>query len=110
MAEPMPAGDQIQVTPGDLAAHAARIEGVADRVSTAQQAGAAVGMGADAYGELCTVVPALLGALQDRIVDGIAAAAGSLHDTGRRLRTAAGGYQATDQHAAAAHDRIRNAL
>jgi hypothetical protein len=106
----MPAGDRIDVTSSDLLAHAATIDAIADRVSTAAQAGATVRMDAGAYGQLCTIVPVLLGVLQDRIIDGTATAAGSLHDTGGRLRTAADSYRSTAAGAAAPHDRIRNAL
>jgi len=91
-------------------AHAAAIEGVAGEVATSKQAGDAVRLDAGAYGKLCAIVPALLNGLSDVLVDGIDTAAGSLRDTGTRLRTAAGGYQATDEQAAAAHRAAGSAL
>jgi hypothetical protein len=106
----MPSGDGINVSPADLVAHAGAIEGVAAQVETAKQAGDAVQMGAGAYGKLCTIVPMLLNNLQGMVVDGIEAAAQSLHDTGGRLRTAADGYQSADTRSQAAHNRIRGAL
>jgi hypothetical protein len=51
---------------------------------------------------LCTIVPVLLGSLQDLVVDGIDAAGHSLRDTAGRLRTAAHAYQTTDHHNATA--------
>ena len=104
------AGDHVSVRPADLVAHAVVIEGVAGEVATAKRAGDAVRLDVGAYGKLCTIVPALLNGLSGVLVDGIDTAAGSLRDTGTRLRAAAGGYQATDEQAAATHRRIRDAL
>ncbi len=89
--------DRFEVRPGDLVQHADRVEAVADRVTTAAEAGAAVRPGTDAYGKLCVMVPLMLGALQDVVVDGIRSAAGALDDTGARLRTTAESYRATDE-------------
>ncbi|GII25717.1 type VII secretion target [Planosporangium mesophilum] len=103
----MSSGDGIGVTPSDLIAHAGHVEAIGDRVATARQAGAAVRPSMTAYGKLCTIVPTLLAGLQDMVVDGIDAAAHSLHDSGQRLRTAADGYQSADDHAQARHQRVR---
>jgi hypothetical protein len=106
----MSSGDGIGVSPTDLAAHAGHVEAIGDRVATAKQAGDAVRLGAGAYGKLCTMMPVLLDGLQSLVVDGIDAASHSLHDTGQRLRTAAAGYQAADEHSKTVHDRVRDAL
>jgi hypothetical protein len=89
--------DQVGVRHAELITHAAHVEAIADRVSTAAQAGATVQAGGDAYGKLCVMVPVMLNALQGVLIDGITAAADSLHDTGGRLRTTAQDYEATDQ-------------
>jgi hypothetical protein len=102
--------DSIQVRPADLLAHAATIEGVASQLETAKRAGDAVQMGGGAYGKLCTIVPVLLNELQGLLIEGIDAAAHSVHDTAARVRTAADRYQSSDERAAAAHNRIRGAL
>ena len=102
--------DQIGVRPADLTAHAGHIEAIADRMATARQAGDAVRAGAGAYGQLCVMVPVLLGALQDVLVGAISAAADSLHDTGGRLRTAADAYETTDRRRAQVTDTIRDGL
>jgi hypothetical protein len=102
--------DQIEVRPADLAAHAGRIETIGDRVATARRAGDVVRAGAGAYGQVCVMVPAMLGVLQDILVDGIDAAARSLQDTGCRLRTAAQAYETTDQRRAQVTDTIRDGL
>jgi hypothetical protein len=106
----MPAGDHIDVAPADLAAHSSAIESIAGEVATAGRAGDAVQMGADAYGKLCGIVPALLNGLSGLLVDGIDTATQSLRDASQRLRTAASGYETTDQQSAAAHNQIRDAL
>ena len=90
--------DQFGVRPQDLVEHAGKVEAIGDQTLAAAEAGAAVRPGTDAYGKLCVMVPVMLGALQDVLVDGIRAAAESLEDTGARLRTTAESYQATDQH------------
>ena len=89
--------DHFGVRQADLLAHAGQVEAIGDRVATAAQAGAAARAGGDAYGKLCVMVPAMLNALQDVLVDGIGAAAESLHDTGSRLRATADDYTAADQ-------------
>ena len=92
--------DQVGVRHAELVTHAGHVDDIGDRVSTAARAGAAVRAGGDAYGKLCAMVPVMLNALQDVLVDGIAAAAESLHDTGARLRTTAAEYESTDQRRA----------
>lgn len=103
----MPAGDSLQVTSADLRRHSGRLDGIADALATAQQAGRAVRLGAGAYGQLCAMLPVLLDGLQEVVVDGIDTAAHSVRDTAGRVRTAAGGYEAADGRSAAALDRLR---
>lgn len=96
---------QVQVNSTDLLAHAGQMDAVADGLTTAEQAGAAVRTGAGAYGQLCQFVPALLNVLQSQVIDGIATAASSVHGTAEALRSVAAAYDSSDAHAA---DRIRN--
>jgi hypothetical protein len=103
----VPAGDGIQVNPDDLIVHAGHLHGIADAVAVARQAGQTVRLGADAYGQLCGLMPVLLGQLQRVLVDGIGTAEHSVRDTAGRLRTVAARYQATDGQAAAELNRIR---
>ncbi|MEV6487484.1 type VII secretion target [Actinoplanes sp. NPDC051633] len=92
--------EQFQVRHQDLVTHAAAVGTAAARVSTVAQAGAAVRAGNEAYGKLCTMVPAMLNGLQDVLVEGIDSAAESLRDTGSRLRATAAGYEASDKRGA----------
>jgi hypothetical protein len=98
---------QVAVHHPDLITHAAAVSAIGDEVVTAAQAGRVVRPSGEAYGKLCVLVPAMLAGLQDVLVDGIASAADSLHDTAARLRTTAEGYAATDQQSADMFDSIR---
>ncbi|RQX00043.1 type VII secretion target [Micromonospora inaquosa] len=103
----MPAGDGIQVDPDDLTAHAARLDRCADSLDTAQHAGQHVRLGADAYGQLCAMMPVLLDGLQQALVDGIGAAAVSVRDTAGNLRVGADRYRSSDAHAKHLLDNVR---
>lgn len=96
---------QVQVSSADLVAHAGQVDGIGDGLTVAQQAGAAVRTDAGAYGQLCQFVPALLNALQSQVIDGIATAASSVHDTADAVRSVAAAYDRSDSAAA---DRLRN--
>ncbi|MFI2712213.1 type VII secretion target [Micromonospora sp. NPDC018662] len=104
----MPAGEILQVDPDDLTAHAAHLDRCADSMDTARQAGQHVRLGADAYGQLCAIMPALLDGLQRTLVDGVGAAATSVRDTAGKVRTSAERYRASDAHAARMLDQVRN--
>ena len=104
------AGDGITVTPAELQTHATHVRSVSDQVANARAAGDEVRLDTGAYGQLCAFMPALLGRMQDQILDGLAAACGSLDDTAGRLRKAAGSYDSSDGRAAAAHDTVRDGL
>ncbi|MCF0092938.1 type VII secretion target [Micromonospora sp. MH99] len=103
----MPGGDGIQVDPDDLTAHAARLDRCAGSLDTAQQAGQHVRLGADAYGQLCALMPMLLDGLQRTLVDGIGAAAGSVRDTAGKLRTSGDHYRHSDARAKHLLDEVR---
>jgi hypothetical protein len=92
--------DRFGVRHAELITHAGQIEEVGGKVATAAAAGSAVRAGGDAYGKLCAMVPVVLNALQDVLIDGINAAAESLRDTGGRLRATATDYEAIDQRRA----------
>ncbi|MEE3922043.1 hypothetical protein V2I01_38560 [Micromonospora sp. BRA006-A] len=74
----MPPGDGLRVDPDDLTAHAAHLSRCADSIDAARQAGRHVRLGADAYGQLCAIMPVLLDGLQRTLTDGIGTAATSV--------------------------------
>jgi hypothetical protein len=102
--------DQVAVRHTELLTHAGHVDGVADAVTVAARAGSAVRAGGDAYGTLCAMVPVMLNALQDTLIDGLDAAAAALHDTGSRLRATADDYATTDQRRADAFKTIGGAM
>lgn len=104
----MPAGEGIRVDPGDLTAHAARLDHHADSLDTARHAGQHTRLSADAYGQLCAIMPTLLDGLQRILVGGVGAASESLRDTADRLRVSADRYRASDARASQQIDRIRD--
>ncbi|MEV4770455.1 type VII secretion target [Micromonospora humida] len=104
----MPTGDGIRVDPDDLNRHAAHLDRCADSLDTAGRAGRHVQLDADAYGQLCAIMPALLDGLQQTLIDGVGTAAGSVRDTAAKLRSSAAGYRAADTRAARHLDRIRD--
>ena len=101
--------EQVAVRHPDLVTHASTVSAIGDQVTIAAQAGHTVRPGPEAYGKLCVMVPAMLGALQDVLVSGIDSAADSLRETSVRLRTTAHSYEATDQRRAEVFDAIRSA-
>ena len=97
-------GPAFQVDPAALVTHAESVDRVGDGLSTAADAGRAVQTDVGAYGQLCQFVPALLNGLQEAMVDGMATAAGSVHETADALRSVAAAYDGAD---VAATDRLR---
>ena len=93
-------GDGFDVTASALTAHAGTVDQVSDTVDQARSAGAQVGLGRDAYGQLCQFVPALIDPLQEAGVDALAAAVDALRETADALRAAAGSYGRVDEVAA----------
>ncbi|GGK88680.1 type VII secretion target [Mangrovihabitans endophyticus] len=96
---------QFQVGPDDLMVHARAVDAVGDGLGAARQASVVLRMDAGAYGQICHIIPDLLNGLQTRMIDGIAAAADTAHDTADALRSVADGYASADR---AISDQFRN--
>jgi Excreted virulence factor EspC, type VII ESX diderm len=88
--------DEVAVTPAMLLRHAAGIDAAASEVAQSKRAGETVRVDSGAYGQLCTIVPALINSLQDIVLDAIGAADTSLHETARRMRAVADAYAEAD--------------
>ena len=97
--------DQVSVRHAELVTHAGHVEAVANGVATAAGAGRVVRADNGAYGQLCAMVPAMLNALHDILIDGLDECAQSLRDTGAKLRTTASEYEASDRFSA---DSLKN--
>jgi hypothetical protein len=90
---------EVRVDSAGLVSHAGEVDRIADGLATAVQAGAAVRTGSGAYGVVCRFVPVLLNGLQQAMVEGMGAAAGSVRDTADRLRSVAAAYDTADGNA-----------
>jgi hypothetical protein len=102
--------DEFRVRPTDLVRHADHLGAIAERITTAKQAGEAVQAGSSAYSQLCVMVPIMLNGLQQVLVDAIGTAAESIHDTTTRLHAAAEHYDHTDATSAEAIGRVKDRL
>ncbi|GGM98050.1 ESX-1 secretion-associated protein [Actinoplanes hulinensis] len=92
--------DAVSVTPADLISHAGHIGVIADVLGDVGQASEAVRLGAQAYGELCALVPGMLNGLHDALADGIRVAEESLLGSAARVRATGERYAAADVAAA----------
>jgi hypothetical protein len=99
--------DQVRVSTRERVGHAGQIAGIGDQLATAQQAASAVRVDSGAYGKLCQFVPALLNTLHDQMIDGIAAAACSAHDTAEALHSVAADDAGSDDRAADLERAVR---
>jgi hypothetical protein len=97
--------DQFSVMTEELTAHANTIGTIADGVRQAADAGHSVRVGGDAYGKICSFLPALLGQLQDTLIEGITSSADDLRDTTEKLRTTADRYDSADAKSSATISR-----
>lgn len=91
----------IGVTPDDLHRHAAHVDAIGAELGEIRRAGEITGLGSDAYGRLCAVVPALLSRFQEPLTAAIGSASASARDTASAVRGVAGSYEAADEAAAA---------
>jgi hypothetical protein len=97
------------VAPEALVAHAARIEALADEVAQAKAAGNQVQLGAGAYGQLCTIVPMIVGFLQGLVIGGLDDANQSLRHTADQLRGTARQYEGIEDTVSRDLDRAGGA-
>jgi hypothetical protein len=92
------AGFQVQADA--IIAHAATVDEVATLVAEGRSAASAVGIGRDAYGMLCRLIPSLLDPLQESTVNALQELADSLQSSADELRSTARDYTGSDQRTA----------
>ena len=97
--------DQFSVVTRDLAAHSRTVGTIGDGVKEAGDAGRSVRAGGDAYGQICSFLPPLLGVLQDTLIQEITGCADDLRETAQDLRATADHYDSTDASSADAITR-----
>ncbi|KZB81701.1 type VII secretion target [Amycolatopsis regifaucium] len=79
------------VDPDDLTAHASHLEGLVDRLETAQGATGSA-MSADAYGLLCAFLPPIVNPTGERAAEAIKAGAEAVLALADNVRTASKSY------------------
>lgn len=84
------------VVPADLSAHAASLDSVAGRVTTAAQAASGIVTDTSAYGILCQFMPPILNIWGAGVAQGIADASTSLTNSASAVRASAESYRAAD--------------
>jgi Excreted virulence factor EspC, type VII ESX diderm len=104
-----PSGEGFAVPTAALTTHATTVDTIADETALAGQAGDQVRLGADAYGQLCQILPSALDPIAGLLVDAARGTGEALHDTARLLRTAAGAYDGTDRTSADRLNGLRGA-
>jgi len=104
------ADDGFTVRPADLNAHADSVDAVANQVSQAQGAGSAVVMDRQAYGYICSFVPAMFDPVQKALVEILGTSAERLHGSAGTVRLVAGGYLRTDESIAGTYGQTERTL
>ena len=80
--------------------HAATVDDVAARVGDGRGAAGAVSLGRDAYGKLCSLIPALLDPIQASVIDALGEATDALQGAADDLRATARDYTGADRRTA----------
>jgi hypothetical protein len=101
----MPA-DGLKVNVEQLSAHGNSLEQIASHVTSAKNAGDSVRLGPNAYGEFCTLVPMIIGALQGVVTEGLSDAVQSLHDARDQIRATGKMYEEAEEEQRQRFERI----
>jgi hypothetical protein len=94
------AGAGFQAQADAIVRHAATVDEVASRVAEGRGAAGAVELGPEAYGKLCSLIPALLDPVQTAVIDALGEATDALQSAADDLRATARDYTGTDTRAA----------
>ncbi|ANZ34730.1 hypothetical protein BBK82_00185 [Lentzea guizhouensis] len=85
------------LVPEELRAHAARLDGIRDRLSTALDAARTVSLPTDAYGQICQFFPPMVDPVEQMGMDAIGAAVTAVEETATGVRETAKAYDAVDE-------------
>jgi uncharacterized protein YukE len=102
--------DQFDVTPEDLVAHAANIEGLAERIGPIVDAMSSVTESTDAYGIICQFLPPVLSSRQEEQKELSEMARENLTMLAQAVRESAEAYEAADEETAEEHRGLEEAL
>lgn len=85
------------VSPEELLAHAAKLDGFADELKTALGAANEVNMGTDAYGVICQFFVPIVQAVSQPGVDALSTASTAMGDTATNVKDTAASYESGDE-------------
>jgi len=102
--------DGFGLLPGELDAHAGKVDGLTDRLRTAVDAANTVTMDNSAYGVVCQPFAMMLQPFEQMGVNALKQAADTLSETAVKVRDTAKVYETTDTMNAASHKGIEGTL
>ncbi|GAA3362432.1 type VII secretion target [Saccharopolyspora gregorii] len=86
-----------EVVSEDLAAHAAHLDALTDRIDTAISAAEQVSMSDEAYGLLCSFLPPIINPTEQEGIAALQAAREGIETTAQNVRTSAEEYDTNDE-------------
>jgi hypothetical protein len=102
--------DGYEVLTGELDAHAARVDGLTDRLRTAVDAAQQVTMNNSAYGVVCQPFALMLQPFEELGVRTLRQGVDALSDTARKVRDTALGYTSTETTGATGYRTLEGEL
>lgn len=84
------------LVPEELRAHASRLDGIRDRLSTALDAARTVSLPTGAYGVICQFFPPMVDPVEQMGMDAIGEAVTAMDGTAAEVRETAKTYEAVD--------------
>ena len=85
-----------ELVPEELRAHASRLDGIRDRLSTALDAARTVSLPTGAYGVICQFFPPMVDPVEQMGMDAIAEAVTAMQSTADEVRETARTYEMVD--------------
>lgn len=99
--------DGYDVLPGELRAHAAKLEALAERLGEAVHAARTVSMADGAYGQLCQFLPSVMRGIEDQASDALTAGTKGMADIATQVKYTADEYEQREDDAAVTFGSLR---
>lgn len=96
-----------EALPGELRAHAAKLDALAERLGEAVHAARTVSMADGAYGQLCQFLPALMRDIEDQASAALTAGTKGMSDTATKVRYTADEYEQREDDASVMFGNLR---
>ncbi|EWC61923.1 hypothetical protein UO65_2747 [Actinokineospora spheciospongiae] len=99
--------DGYDVLSGELRAHAAKMDALAERLGEAVHAARTVSMDDDAYGQFCQFLPAVMRGIEDEAGDALTAGTKGMADTATKVKYTADEYDQREDDTAVTFGNLR---